>query len=302
VNYYPFHIGDFAAHTAHLSWEEDIAYRRMLDWYYLNEKALPGDPVKVARLIRMPQSLDAISTVLEEFFVLSDNRFHNKRADEELAAMHAKQEQQAAKDANETERMRRYRERRAEMFAELRKHNIVPPWDVPMKELQRLYDDNCNGPATDLQREQVQTCNGPATAIPTPTPTPTPTPVSIPPLPPAGGEATAAVKRKRSRNPVPMREWLDDIRAKGEKPIPEGDPVFDYAEKVGLPIEFLRLAWCEFKDLHTQPGGKRQSDWRRTFRNAVRGNWLKLWWLDGEEFALTTTGHQARKAHEDRAA
>ena len=41
MNYYPFHIGDFTAHTSHLTWEEDIAYRRMLDVYYLREKPLP---------------------------------------------------------------------------------------------------------------------------------------------------------------------------------------------------------------------------------------------------------------------
>ncbi len=176
MNYYPFHIGDFAAHTAHLTWEEDIAYRRMLDWYYLNEKALPGDPAKVARLIRMPKSRVAIDTVLAEFFVLSDDGFHNKRADEELNSMLSKQEQQSTKDAHEADRMRRFRERRAQMFEALRKVNVVPAWDVPMKELQRMFDANCNAPETDLQREQEPNCNAHATAIPTPTPTPTPTP------------------------------------------------------------------------------------------------------------------------------
>lgn len=174
MNYYPFHIGDFAAHTSHLSWEEDIAYRRMLDWYYLNEKALPFDVAKVARLIRMPKSLPAIQVVLDEFFVKSEDGWHNKRADAELTAMLAKQEQQATKDEHEAERMRRYRERRAMMFAALRAVHVVPAWDVPMKELQRLYDTHCNAPETDLQREQVVSGNGPATAIPTPTPTPTP--------------------------------------------------------------------------------------------------------------------------------
>jgi uncharacterized protein YdaU (DUF1376 family) len=174
VNYYPFHIGDFAAHTAHLSWEEDIAYRRMLDWYYLNEKALPLEVSKVSRLIRMPKSHAAIQVVLSEFFVQSDDGWHNKRADEELTSMLAKQEQQATKDEHEAERMRRYRERRAAMFAALRAVQIVPAWDVPMKELQRLFDTHCNATETDLQREQVISGNATATAIPTPTPTPTP--------------------------------------------------------------------------------------------------------------------------------
>ena len=174
INYFPFHMGDFAAHTSHLTWEEDIAYRRMLDVYYLHEKALPTDSSKIARLIRMPESAGVIGAVLDEFFVLSVDGWHNKRADEELTAMRAKQEQQSSKDAHESERMRRYRERRAEMFAALRQREIVPAWDVPVKELQRLFEQTCNGPATDMQREQAQTCNAAATAIPIPTPTPTP--------------------------------------------------------------------------------------------------------------------------------
>ncbi len=172
MNYYPFHIGDFAAHTSHLSWEEDIAYRRMLDWYYLNEKALPAEALKIGRLIRMPKSIATVESILSEFFVLSDDGWHNKRADAELTAMLSKQEQQNTKDAHESERMRRFRERRAAMFAALREVNIVPAWDVPIKELQHLFDVNCNAPATHLQREQVVTCNGDATAIPIPTPTP----------------------------------------------------------------------------------------------------------------------------------
>lgn len=31
MNYYPFHIGDYLTETAHLSWLEDCAYRRLLD-------------------------------------------------------------------------------------------------------------------------------------------------------------------------------------------------------------------------------------------------------------------------------
>lgn len=38
MNYFPFHVGDYAAHTAHLEPLEDLAYRRMLDAYYLRAK------------------------------------------------------------------------------------------------------------------------------------------------------------------------------------------------------------------------------------------------------------------------
>jgi uncharacterized protein YdaU (DUF1376 family) len=72
VNYYPFHLGDYAAHTAHLEPMEDLAYRRMLDLYYLRECALPAEPAEVARLIRMRGNVAEVEAVLREFFTSDD--------------------------------------------------------------------------------------------------------------------------------------------------------------------------------------------------------------------------------------
>jgi len=241
VNYYPFHIGDFAAHTAHLTWEEDIAYRRALDWYYLNEKALPGDVAKVARLIRMPKSVAVIDAVLAEFFVKADDGWHNKRADQELASMASKQEQQGAKDEHEAERMKRHRERRSQMFAALRQAGVVPAWDVPIKELQRLFNDNCNAPATDLQREQAVTVNAPATAIPIPTPTPIPIPVLK--------EDSARKRTPPAARPPDVSEpvWQDFQALRKTKRAPLTVTALAgiqaQADQAGLPLE-AALAYC----------------------------------------------------------
>lgn len=110
------------------------------------------------------------------------------------------------------------------------------------------------------------------------------------PLPPDGGKP----------GPIGLKAWLEAVKAAGEKPIPDGDPVFTYADGIGLPREFLHLAWLEFRTGHLQ-SQKRQRDWRAHFRNAVRRNWLKLWYLDGETYALTTAGQQARIAREKAA-
>jgi len=72
LNYYPFHVGDYAAHTAHLEPMEDLAYRRMLDLYYLRECALPQEPAEVARLIRMRSNVAEVEAVLREFFTSND--------------------------------------------------------------------------------------------------------------------------------------------------------------------------------------------------------------------------------------
>jgi hypothetical protein len=92
------------------------------------------------------------------------------------------------------------------------------------------------------------------------------------------------------------------VKASGQKPIPEDDAVFTYAEGVGIPAEFLRLAWLEFRHRYTQPEAKRYRDWRAVFRKAVRGNWLKVWFLDpaSNQYGLTTVGLQAQRAHQER--
>lgn len=91
MNYYPFHLGDYAAHTAHLEPLEDLAYRRMLDAYYLREAPLPADPGEVARLIRMRKNMAEVEAVLREFFELTDDGWHQERCDAEVDRMKEKQ-------------------------------------------------------------------------------------------------------------------------------------------------------------------------------------------------------------------
>ena len=69
----------------------------------------------------------------------------------------------------------------------------------------------------------------------------------------------------------------------------------EYAALVGLPNEFLALAWAEFKARYKAPDSKRYKDWRAVFRKAVRGNWFRLWILDGNGYRLTTVGEQAKR-------
>jgi uncharacterized protein YdaU (DUF1376 family) len=91
MNFYPFHIGDYVSHTSHLSDEEDLAYRRMIDLYYMNEQPLNGSSA-IARRIRL--SVEIVESVLQEFFEFSDDScWHNKRIDEEIAKYHNRQTQ-----------------------------------------------------------------------------------------------------------------------------------------------------------------------------------------------------------------
>jgi uncharacterized protein YdaU (DUF1376 family) len=83
MHFYQFHIGDYKSHTHHLSLIEDLAFRRLLDHYYLHEA-----PIKqrdIARQIGMKDNEQEVLTVLNEFFISTDQGFINPRADEEIA-------------------------------------------------------------------------------------------------------------------------------------------------------------------------------------------------------------------------
>lgn len=85
MNFYSFHIGDYAAHTRNLSLIEDLAYRRLLDAYYLAERPFNGSSTDVAREIGMREQIAEVEYVLGKFFELEDGVWRNKRADAEIA-------------------------------------------------------------------------------------------------------------------------------------------------------------------------------------------------------------------------
>jgi uncharacterized protein YdaU (DUF1376 family) len=144
VNYYPFHIGDYVSATRHLSWEEDAAFRRLLDTYYTTEKAIPTDFRQACRLVmaQTESQREAVQTVLSEFFELTDSGWINKRADAEISAMKEKQQKQR---------------------------------DKANKRWANAATDNAAMPQHE-KSDAVASKNDADAMPPTPTPTPTPTP------------------------------------------------------------------------------------------------------------------------------
>lgn len=88
MNYYPFHLGDYAADTAHLEPMEDLIYRRMLDLYYRTEKPLP-EPTEIARLIRLRDEAARVRDVLNEFFEATPEGYKHARCEREIASFRA---------------------------------------------------------------------------------------------------------------------------------------------------------------------------------------------------------------------
>jgi hypothetical protein len=105
-------------------------------------------------------------------------------------------------------------------------------------------------------------------------------------------EGESGAHKARSRK-VKLQAWMDSL-PEGEDAIRPEDPIFTYAKDAGIPVEYLELCWSRFVEDMTEKA-KTQIDWRAHYRNAVRGNWYKLWWFDGDACQLTTAGKQAAR-------
>ena len=82
MHYYQFHIGDYKSHTHHLTPMEDLAFRRLLDHYYLHE--VPIKQRDIARQIGLKEFEQEVLSILEEFFLSTPEGFINPRADIEI--------------------------------------------------------------------------------------------------------------------------------------------------------------------------------------------------------------------------
>ena len=80
--WYKFHVGDYITHTLHLADAEDLAYRRLLDMYYMTEKPIPNDISLVCRKIRLDP--EVVEPVLKEFFQPAVEGWLNPRCEREI--------------------------------------------------------------------------------------------------------------------------------------------------------------------------------------------------------------------------
>lgn len=94
MQYYQFHIGDYTTATVHLSPLEDLAYRRLLDFYYMKEKPIPTDIPWISRRLRLGS--EDVENVLNEFFTLTDDGWENERCNADIEAFHAHIDKQRA--------------------------------------------------------------------------------------------------------------------------------------------------------------------------------------------------------------
>lgn len=256
MHYFQFNIGEYASHTRHLSPIEDLAYRRLLDLAYTTELPITKDIRHLTRLINLRDYATEVQDVLSEFFLEVDDGWINNRVIKEIAKTGRKS--QAARNS------------------------AAKRWDMERKQIHdesmRTHSDgNANASVNDANEPKNDATNNPL-------------PITNNPLPKEKPKAPVSAKRTA----IGIDAWLDGL---GEsEAIPATDPIFDYADKAGIPIGYLELSWKRFvEDMRDR--GTRKKDWRAHYRNAVKSNWFKLWWFDSHgDCKLTTTGEQARRA------
>lgn len=92
MNFYKHNLGDYDGATAHISWDEDMAYTRLMRAYYRREAPIPdADKYRLIRATTKAQRA-ALDRVLSEFFERDGDVWRQKRCDEEIAAYKAQAE------------------------------------------------------------------------------------------------------------------------------------------------------------------------------------------------------------------
>lgn len=86
MNYVKWFESDYVHDTLHLSWEQDLAYRRMLGQQYSSERPLPREKKTLYAMVRAMtiSQQKAVDAVLRDFFKLTRFGYVNKRAKKEI--------------------------------------------------------------------------------------------------------------------------------------------------------------------------------------------------------------------------
>ena len=250
MHYYKRNIGDYAKKAGHLSALEHGVYNLILDAYYDTERApTRAEALRQARA-RTKHQVVAVDSVLAEFFNCVDDRFVQKRVEEEIAKYRER--------AQSNQRVAEERERKRRGSAE---HDSCSTGDDVVTNRQPNQEPLTNNQEPKEKKKE---------------------------------KASA----RKSAGPLTFDGWINSL-PEGVPAIPEDHHALAYADRAGIPFDFVLLAWTAFERKYTKGEGakKKYKDWPDVFRNALEGNWLKLWYIDGDgAYQLTTAGQQLQRA------
>lgn len=115
--------------------------------------------------------------------------------------------------------------------------------------------------------------------------------------------APAPRAKREKKQEMTLADRKAQCEAEGAPVIPSDSAGLRYAKSAGIPDDFIELAWGAFVTRYTEDQPKkRYADWAQVFANAIKGNWLKLWFIDkAGEYQLTTAGQQEQNVQKARA-
>lgn len=84
MKHYRFDVEAYLKNTKHIHDAEDLAYRRLLDIYYLTEKPLTLKIEELVEKVRLDR--DIIENVLDEFFHFTEDGYYNGLCEKRIAS------------------------------------------------------------------------------------------------------------------------------------------------------------------------------------------------------------------------
>jgi len=84
MKHYRFDVEAYLKNTTHLDDADDLAYRRMLDIYYMTEKPLTLDIEDLTAMVRLDQ--DIVEDVLKQFFHKTHDGWYNGLCEKRVAS------------------------------------------------------------------------------------------------------------------------------------------------------------------------------------------------------------------------
>ena len=82
MDWYKFSIVDYQKQTEEIPDAEDLAYRRLMDLYFLTERPITADIDTLVEVIRL--DADVIEPVLEAFFELTEDGYRHEEWQHQL--------------------------------------------------------------------------------------------------------------------------------------------------------------------------------------------------------------------------
>lgn len=288
MNYFDHHIGDYDEATSHLSAREDGIYCRLLRKYYAKEKPLPTDVAQLQRWTRCRDDEDrqAVVAVLDEFFDLRGDGYHQKTCDEVLGAYRAGAPERKVKKANESNRADRHRLERSRLFEVLVASGLHASWNTGISELRALVEKTRSQthPATALATvpvtAPVTTSNDPSTAPATPvTASHTQNPLTN----------TQEPKEEKEKKPT-AEPWLTINELVGDG-LSQGIAKAWLAHRKEKKARLTALAWSGFKTEVKKAGW----DLDEAVRKAIARNWITFEsdWVKSQALARGTPMDEA---------